>query len=95
MARYKSNTSSSPRDMGRSSKADSPSIKREILPTAKDVIDETSLPLIEEALIDRTRDIIDLDLWETIISKTFGRPDDTIELHIYNLANKLLYSEYN
>ena len=95
MARYKSNTSSSPRDMGRSSKADSPSVKREKLPTAKDVIDETSLPLIEEALIDRTRDIIDLDLGETIISKTFGRPEDTIELHIYNLANKLLYSEYN
>ena len=84
MARYKSNTSSSPRDMGRSSKADSPSVKREKLPTAKDVIDETSLPLIEEALIDRTRDIIDLDLGETIISKTFGRPEDTIELHIYN-----------
>ncbi len=88
MARYKKN-------INRSSKSDSPSFKRDKIPNVKDVLEEISFPNLQEVLIDKTRDIVDLDLGETTISKTFGRPEDVIELHIYNLANKLLYSEYD
>ena len=29
-----------------------------------------------------------------IIDKSFGRPEDSIELHIYDLKDNLLYSDY-
>ena len=44
---------------------------------------------------DKTEDLIDFDLGEKVILKTFGRPEDVIELHIYNLTDKLLYSDYD
>ena len=36
-----------------------------------------------------------LELPSTIINKSFGREEDYIELHIYNSANQLIYSESN
>ena len=35
------------------------------------------------------------DVSETTIPKTFGHPDDYIEMHIYNVNGSLLKSEYN
>ena len=54
MARYTKN-------INRSSKSDSPSFKRDKISTVKDVIEEISFPNLQEVLIDKTRDIIDLD----------------------------------
>ena len=36
-----------------------------------------------------------LELPSTIINKSFGREEDYIELHIFNNANQLIYSEQN
>ena len=49
----------------------------------------------QEGTINTTNDLVNLDLGEKIISKTFGRPEDVIELHVYSLSNTLLYSDYN
>ena len=43
----------------------------------------------------KPNDLVSFDLGEKIIKKTFGRPEDVIELHVYSLANNLIYSNYN
>ncbi len=63
--------------------------------SAGDVVKKLSSKNLKSAIIDKTQDIIDFDLGETTIKKTFGRPEDVIELHIYSITNKLLYSDYN
>ena len=70
-------------------------IKQDKLSSAVDFIKEKPLKSVKELVIDKTQDLIDLDLGETTIKKTFGRPEDVIELHIYNLSNKILYSDYD
>ena len=87
MARYKINNKTSP-------KSDSPAFKDK-LPGATDVIDNLSSLNIEETNISEVEDLVVLDLEETTISKSFGRPEDVIELHIYSISNELLLSEYD
>ena len=95
MARYNKNTTSTTRTSSKRSSKQKTSVSKDKLKTASDFVEDLSSITIEEATIDRTEDIIELDLGETTISKTFGRPEDVIELHIYNTSNKLLYSDYN
>ena len=55
---------------------------------------DPSKPL-QKDLERKSNDLVNFDLGEKIIKKTFGRPEDVIELHVYSLANNLIYSEYN
>ena len=97
MARYKKSSKKikgkNPLRYPVSPKESSPTFKDKLL-GASDVLKFKKEKSIKLALIDKTQDIIDFDLGETTIIKKFGRPEDVIELHIYNLSNKLLYSEY-
>ena len=53
---------------------------------------DPSKPL-QKDLERKSNDLVNFDLGEKIIKKTFGRPEDVIELHVYSLANNLIYSE--
>ena len=98
MARYKKSSKKSkgknPLRYPVSPKESSPTFKDK-LKVASDIIKFKPEKSIKLALIDKTQDIVDFDLGETTIVKKFGRPEDVIELHIYNLSNKILYSESN
>jgi len=94
MAQSKKYKKTSPKGKKTFSKSVSPQ-KEDKLLNAGDLIKDKSLKSIKEAYIDKTQDLVDLDLKSTTITKTFGRPEDVIELHIYNLSNKLLDSDYN
>tara|TARA_Y100001973_G_scaffold55330_1_gene81757 strand:- start:5789 stop:9532 length:3744 start_codon:yes stop_codon:yes gene_type:complete len=59
--------------------------------------DNTSTPLWSDPITSSIDNIV-LDtnvVNSTTINRTFGGPDDFIELHIYNTNNVLLHSEYN
>ena len=49
----------------------------------------------EEIEISETQDLLQIDEAEKTIKRTFGRPEDVIEIHIYNLDDTLISSIYN
>ncbi len=73
----------------------SPVVDDDKLLGANELEENLTSPDKEETTIDQIEDNVDFELDETIISKTFGRPEDVIELHIYSLSNELLVSDYD
>ena len=85
----------STKNTNKSKLSSAPIVDDDKLLGANDLEENISLQDIEETPIDQNQDNVVLDLEETTISKTFGRSEDVIELHIYSLSNQLLASDYD
>ncbi len=55
----------------------------------------SSIKDYEEVQIAESEDLLEIDAGEKIIKKSFGKPEDIIEIHIYSLEDTLISSIYN
>jgi ribosomal protein S24E len=63
---------------------------------AEDGPQNLATPSRDVEIIETTNDSLVIeDLTSKTISTSFGRPEDYVELHIYNTADQLLHSETN
>ena len=55
----------------------------------------SSIKDYEEVQISESEDLLEVDAGETIIKKSFGKPEDQIEIHVYSLDDNLISSIYD